>query len=165
MIVVGSCYFLFTLLIPYDPNIGFVFPLRYSWYRSNVCRFSVKWYMVCLSCVFSFEMCNSVTLLHCTCLGVTVIHHRCISFDACSVLIIISPWFDSHRESVIICSLVHVWNATTVLPTDNAKIFGQYALNVAAPIYRPSCSFNQMHFCVKLVLPTRFSQIPGFMSW
>ena len=28
MIVVGSCYFLFTLLIPYDPNIDFVFPLR-----------------------------------------------------------------------------------------------------------------------------------------
>ena len=27
MIVVGSCYFLFTLLIPYDPNIDFVFPL------------------------------------------------------------------------------------------------------------------------------------------
>ena len=29
MIVVGSCYFLFTLLIPYDPNIDFVFPLIY----------------------------------------------------------------------------------------------------------------------------------------
>ena len=28
MIVVGSCYFLFTLLIPYDPNIDFVFPLN-----------------------------------------------------------------------------------------------------------------------------------------
>ena len=28
MIVVGSCYFLLTLLIPYDPNIDFVFPLR-----------------------------------------------------------------------------------------------------------------------------------------
>ena len=27
MIVVGSCYFLLTLLIPYDPNIDFVFPL------------------------------------------------------------------------------------------------------------------------------------------
>ena len=27
MIVVGSCYFLLTLLIPYDPNINFVFPL------------------------------------------------------------------------------------------------------------------------------------------
>ena len=29
MIVVGSCYFLFTLLIPYDPNIDFVFPLSH----------------------------------------------------------------------------------------------------------------------------------------
>ena len=28
MIVVGSCYFLLTLLIPYDPNIDFVFPLN-----------------------------------------------------------------------------------------------------------------------------------------
>ena len=28
MIVVGSCYFLLTLLIPYDPNIDFVFPLK-----------------------------------------------------------------------------------------------------------------------------------------
>ena len=30
MIVVGSCYFLLTLLIPYDPNIDFVFPLTIS---------------------------------------------------------------------------------------------------------------------------------------
>ena len=29
MIVVGSCYFLLTLLIPYDPNIDFVFPLSF----------------------------------------------------------------------------------------------------------------------------------------
>ena len=35
MIVVGSCYFLLTLLIPYDPNIDFVFPLTYNIYIKN----------------------------------------------------------------------------------------------------------------------------------
>ena len=29
MITVGTCYFLLTLLTPYDQNIGFCFPLTY----------------------------------------------------------------------------------------------------------------------------------------
>ena len=46
MIVVGSCYFLLTLVIPYDPNIDFVFPLihlysshgtTYSCHHSQPC--------------------------------------------------------------------------------------------------------------------------------
>ena len=37
MIVVGSCYFLLTLLIPYDPNIDFVFPLN------NLCYNVLYW--------------------------------------------------------------------------------------------------------------------------
>jgi len=49
----------------------------------------------------------------------------------------------------------------SVLPTDNATIFGWLVLSAAAPIYQPSCSINQMRFTVKLALPTRFSQIPG----
>ena len=36
MIVVGSCYFLLTLLIPYDPNIDFVFPLTNSTSQATV---------------------------------------------------------------------------------------------------------------------------------
>ena len=28
MIIVGSCYFLLTLLTPYDQNIDFYFPLK-----------------------------------------------------------------------------------------------------------------------------------------
>ena len=43
MIVVGSCYFLLTLLIPYDPNIDFVFPLSncsvVKWFRVRVGRY------------------------------------------------------------------------------------------------------------------------------
>ena len=36
MIVVGSCYFLLTLVIPYDPNIDFVFPLNFKETGSGV---------------------------------------------------------------------------------------------------------------------------------
>ena len=65
MIVVGSCYFLFTLLIPYDPNIYFVFPLR----------------MIKNSLMMYFY----VTLLYPIILYITsdmgVLHHDNISYD------------------------------------------------------------------------------------
>ena len=42
MIVVGSCYFLFTLLIPYDPNIDFVFPLNKCNTRCVICSTTIN---------------------------------------------------------------------------------------------------------------------------
>ena len=41
MIVVGSCYFLLTLLIPYDPNIDFVFPLNIRRTAGEKCRLAI----------------------------------------------------------------------------------------------------------------------------
>ena len=54
MIVVGSCYFLLTLLIPYDPNIDFVFPLNYlsrSYISNDVLKAAHNAHYLCLICI------------------------------------------------------------------------------------------------------------------